>query len=84
MLVPIGINWSTISLKAGYTSNRWPVKYLDLKNPFEDIWDVLGSIIARYPRSRTMQELKIALLQEWNDYFKISSTLSFSQYDITC
>ncbi|GBL83499.1 hypothetical protein AVEN_196350-1 [Araneus ventricosus] len=44
----------------------WPAKSPDL-NPIEHVWDALGRVIAtRNPPLRTIQEMKTALLNEWN------------------
>ncbi|GBN66041.1 Transposable element Tc3 transposase [Araneus ventricosus] len=44
----------------------WPARYPDL-NPIEHVWDALGRAIAsRNPPPRTIQEMKTALLNEWD------------------
>ncbi|GBL87031.1 Transposable element Tcb2 transposase [Araneus ventricosus] len=44
----------------------WPARSQDL-NPIEHVWDVLGRAIAtRNPPPRTIQEMKTALLNEWD------------------
>ncbi|GBO36068.1 hypothetical protein AVEN_187631-1 [Araneus ventricosus] len=44
----------------------WPARSPDL-NPIEHIWDALGRAIAtRNPLPRTIQEMKTALLNEWD------------------
>ncbi|GBM64168.1 Transposable element Tcb2 transposase [Araneus ventricosus] len=44
----------------------WPARSPDL-NPIEHVWDALGRAIAtRHPLPRTIQEMKTALLNEWD------------------
>ncbi|GBN69017.1 Transposable element Tc1 transposase [Araneus ventricosus] len=44
----------------------WPARSPDL-NPIEHVWDVLGRVIAtRNPPPRTIQEMKTALPNEWD------------------
>ncbi|GBM60678.1 Transposable element Tcb2 transposase [Araneus ventricosus] len=44
----------------------WPARSPDL-NPIEHVWDALGRAIAtRNPPPRTIQEMKTALLNEWD------------------
>ncbi|GBO03203.1 hypothetical protein AVEN_228325-1 [Araneus ventricosus] len=44
----------------------WPAKYPDL-NTIEHVWDALGRAVAtRKPPPRTIQEMKTALLNEWD------------------
>ncbi|GBN09886.1 hypothetical protein AVEN_198656-1 [Araneus ventricosus] len=44
----------------------WPARSPDL-NPIEPVWDALGRAIAtRSPPPRTIQEMKTALLNEWD------------------
>ncbi|GBN10985.1 hypothetical protein AVEN_13649-1 [Araneus ventricosus] len=45
---------------------EWPARSPDL-NPIEHVWDALGRAIAtRNPPPRTIQEMKTALLNEWD------------------
>ncbi|GBL94073.1 hypothetical protein AVEN_185035-1 [Araneus ventricosus] len=44
----------------------WPARFPDL-NPTEHVWDALGRTIAtRNTPPRTIQEMKTALLNEWD------------------
>ncbi|GBM33737.1 hypothetical protein AVEN_47042-1 [Araneus ventricosus] len=44
----------------------WPARYPDL-DPIEHVWDALGGAIAtRNPPPRIIQEMKTALLDEWD------------------
>ncbi|GBN91999.1 hypothetical protein AVEN_73027-1 [Araneus ventricosus] len=44
----------------------WPARSPDL-NPIEHVWDALGRAIATHnPPPRTIQEMKTALLNEWD------------------
>ncbi|GBM55183.1 Transposable element Tc1 transposase [Araneus ventricosus] len=45
---------------------NWPARYPDL-NPIEHVWDALERAIATHnPLPRTIQEMKTALLNEWD------------------
>lgn len=44
---------------------NWPLRSPDL-NPIQHVWDGLGRTIAQHnPPPRTLQDLKVALLEEW-------------------
>ncbi|GBM95886.1 hypothetical protein AVEN_211258-1, partial [Araneus ventricosus] len=44
----------------------WPARSPDL-NPIEHVWDTLGRAIANHnPRPRTIQEMKTALPNDWD------------------
>ncbi|GBO11641.1 Transposable element Tc1 transposase [Araneus ventricosus] len=46
----------------------WPARSPDL-NPIQHVWDALGRTIATCnPRPRTIQEMKTALLNEWDQF----------------
>ena len=46
----------------------WPAMSPDM-NPIEHVWDYLGrKVNARIPKCQTIQELRTALVQEWQQY----------------
>ncbi|GFW40831.1 transposable element Tcb2 transposase [Trichonephila clavipes] len=50
----------------GIVRMEWPVCSPDM-NPIEHVWDALGRRVAgRQPRPQILQELKRALLEEWD------------------
>jgi transposase len=50
----------------GIARMNWPARSPDL-NPIEHVWDALGRrVSSRQPPPRTLNELKIALIQEWS------------------
>ncbi|GFU77858.1 transposable element Tcb2 transposase [Trichonephila clavipes] len=50
----------------GIVRMEWPACSPDI-NPIEHVWDALGRRVAgRQPPPQTLQELKRALLEEWN------------------
>jgi DDE superfamily endonuclease len=56
-------NWMKLQ---GLELLQWPAQSPDL-NPIENIWKILkGNIRHRYPLPWTREELKAALVEEWN------------------
>ncbi|GFU37875.1 transposable element Tcb1 transposase [Trichonephila clavipes] len=52
--------------KEGIVRMEWPACSPD-KNPIENVWDAVGRRVAgRQPPPQTLQELEIALLEEWD------------------
>ncbi|GFT06009.1 transposable element Tcb1 transposase [Trichonephila clavipes] len=50
----------------GIVRMEWPACSPD-KNPIEHVWDALGKrVVGRQPSPQTLQELEIALLEEWD------------------
>jgi hypothetical protein len=50
----------------GHKLLQWPAQSLDL-NPIENVWKVLkDSVRRRLPYPRTREELKVALVEEWD------------------
>ena len=63
----IGLSWLMSIWKEWIYIQRmtWPANFPDL-NPIEHAWDALGRGIAmRQPPPRTILELKITLMEEW-------------------